>query len=85
MIIYLYSILKTKLRQKKMKNQIKSEETENIKKQLPLAGAYTIISGLLNGALKPNTVKAMMNQQRTMKPEVLEAAKKLIEMINPNN
>jgi len=65
-----------------MKNLIKSEEIENIKKQLPLAGAYKVISGMVNGAYKPNTIKAMMNQQRTMNPGVLQEAKRLIEIIN---
>jgi len=68
-----------------MKNLIKDEEIEKIKKQLPSAGAYKIISDMLNGAYKANTVKAMINQQRTMKPAVLEAAQKLIEIINPTN
>jgi hypothetical protein len=68
-----------------MKNLIKSEEIEKIKKQLPLAGTYKIISGMLNGAYKPNTIKAMMNQHRTMSPAVLQEAKRLIEIINPIN
>jgi len=68
-----------------MKNLIKDEEIEKIKKQLPSAGAYKIISDMLNGAYKANTVKAMINQQRTMKPAVLDAAKKLIKIINPIN
>jgi len=65
-----------------MKKQIKSEEIEKIKKQLPRAGAYEVISGMVNGAYKPNTIKAMMNQQRTMNPGVLQEAKRLIEIIN---
>jgi len=68
-----------------MKKQIKDEEIEKIKKQLPSAGAYKIISGMLNGAYKPNTVKAMINQERTMSPAVLLEAKRLIEIINPTN
>jgi len=63
-----------------MKNQIKDEEIEKIKKQLPLAGAYKIISGMINGAYAPNTIKAMINQQRTMNPGVLQAAKVLCEL-----
>ena len=66
----------------KLKNLIKSEEISKIKKQLPCAGAYQVISGMINGAYKPNTIKAMMNQQRTMNPGVLQAAKELIDIIN---
>lgn len=65
-----------------MKKQIKSAEIEKIKKQLPRAGAYEVISGMVNGAYKPNTIKAMMNQQRTMNPGVLQESKRLIEIIN---
>jgi hypothetical protein len=65
-----------------MKNQIKDEEIEKIKKQLPGAGAYLIISGMINGAYRPNTIGAMLNQHRTMNPGVLQAAKELIEIIN---
>lgn len=85
MMIYLYSIITTKLRQNNMKNLIKDEEIKKIKKQLPLAGAYKIISGMINGAYKPNTIKAMINQQRTMNPGVLQAAKQLVEINNNSN
>lgn len=65
-----------------MKNQIKGEEIEKIKKQLPGAGAYLIISGMINGKYKPGTIAAMLNQHRTMNPGVLQAAKELIDIIN---
>lgn len=68
-----------------MKKQTKDEEVEKIKKLLPRTGAYKIIEGMLNGTYKANTIKAMFNQQRTMKDEVLEAAKKLIKIMNPSN
>lgn len=68
-----------------MKNLIKSEEIEKIKNQLPIAGAYKTISGMINGVYKPNTIKAMINQQRTMNPGVLQAAKQLIEINNNSN
>jgi hypothetical protein len=37
---------------------------------------------MINGAYKPNTIRAMLNQQRTMNPGVLQAAKQLIELRN---
>lgn len=68
-----------------MAKQKKDTEIEKIKKQLPLTGAYKIISGMVNGAYKPNTIKAMLNQQRTMNGGVLQAAKELIEIVNQGN
>lgn len=64
-----------------MKNLIKSEEIEKIKKELPRVGSYKLISGMINGAYKPNTIKAMINQQRTMNPGVFQAAKSVIELM----
>lgn len=65
-----------------MENQILNEEILLIKKQLPSKGAYEIISGMVNGAYRPNTIRAMLNQKRTMNPGVLQEAKRLIEIIN---
>jgi hypothetical protein len=65
-----------------MKKQIKDEEIEKIKKQLPRAGAYQVISGMVNGAYRPRTIAAMLNQDRTMNTGVLQEAKRLIEIIN---
>lgn len=65
-----------------MEKQISNEEILLIKKQLPGKGAYQVISGMVNGAYKPNTIKAMFNMARTMNPGVLQEAKRLIEIIN---
>jgi hypothetical protein len=81
----LYQIFITILRQNKMKKQTNSEEISKIKKQLPGAGAYLVISGMINGAYKPATIGAMLNQHRTMNPGVLQAAQELIDIINQAN
>lgn len=68
-----------------MEKQTKSEEIEKIKKMLPAQGAYKMIETMINGEYKANTIRAMINQKRKMQDVVLEAAKKLIETINPVN
>ena len=64
-----------------MKKQTNSEEIKKIKEMLPRVGAYNMISGMINGAYAPNTIKAMLNQQRKMNPGVLDAAKCVVEIL----
>lgn len=66
-----------------MEKQITSENIKKIKSQLPKRGVYVIISGMVNGAYTPLTIKAMMNQRRTMNPGVFQEAKRLVEIMNP--
>jgi hypothetical protein len=58
-----------------------------VKKQLP-QNSYHVISKMLNGKYTPGTIRAMFRDRnypssRTMQPEVLAAAEKFIEMMNP--
>jgi hypothetical protein len=67
-----------------MKKQIILDPAiEEVKSKLPKRCAYSTISGMLGGKYKPETIKAMLAQRRTMSPEVLDAAKKLINFISP--
>lgn len=67
-----------------MQNQISKEDIQKIKSQLPKRGAYEIIAGMVNNAYKPQTIKAMLNGNRTINPGVFQEAKRLVEIMNPN-
>lgn len=67
-----------------MKKQIiTKEEIEEVKNRLPKRCAYSTIAEMLGGKYKPDTIKRMFIQNRTMSPLVLDAAKKLIDFIAP--
>jgi len=59
---------------------MEKQEIQKIKAKLPW-GSYKMISLMLDGKYKPGTIEKMFNGARTMRPEVLQAAKSLIETI----
>lgn len=68
-----------------MKKQIIFDPTiEEVKNRLPKRCAYSTISEMLAGKYTPETIRHMLNQRRTMSPDVLQAAQNLIDFINPN-
>lgn len=56
---------------------------EEVKNKLPKRCAYSMISEILNGLYTSGTIRHMFAQRRTMSPIVMEAAKKIIDFINP--
>lgn len=65
------------------KKIIFDEDIEAVKNKLPKKCAFSTISEMLAGKYKPDTIKAMFAQRRTMSPEVLQAAQNLIAFITP--
>ena len=64
-----------------------TSEIVEIKSKLP-QNSYQIISKMVNGKYTKGTIRAMFRDEkyesaRTMQPEVLEAAKRLVELMNP--
>jgi len=67
---------------------MKHQQVKEIKDKLP-HGAYGIISKMVGEKYKPRTIEAMFRDpdlpsSRKMNEDVLNAAQKLIETINPN-
>lgn len=60
---------------------MENQEDDKIKSKLP-HNSYFILSEILKGKYKPRTIEAMFRGVRTMKPEVLEAAKSFLKLIN---
>ncbi len=56
---------------------------EEVKNKLPKRCAYGMISEILNGLYTSGTIRHMFAQRRTMSPIVMEAAKKIIDFVNP--
>ena len=66
---------------------MENEKVQEIKRQLP-RGGYKMISKMINGRYTPGTIRAMfkddtLSSSRKMNDDVLNAAQKLIETINP--
>lgn len=60
---------------------MEKQEIAKIKKELP-RGSYAILARMMKGRYKADTIKAMLNGQRTMKPAVLETVRRFLETIN---
>ena len=62
---------------------MESQEIKKIKSKLP-HGSYSIIASMLPGdkKYKPRTIEAMFCERRTMKPDVIETAKRFLDTIN---
>ncbi len=59
---------------------MEKQEAQKIKTKLPW-GSYRMISLMLDGKYKPGTIEKMFNGVRTMKPEVIQAARSLLGTI----
>lgn len=75
-----YNNGKRKTMKKVAKNEMRSEEISEVRKQLP-CGFGRILSGMIDGDLKDETIRKMFNGNRAMNSEVFKAAKQLVETI----
>lgn len=60
---------------------MESQAIEKIKEKLP-HGSYKMISKKMNEKYKQRTIEAMFLGKRTMKEDVIEAAKDFLKSIN---
>lgn len=63
---------------------MKNQEVEEIRGKLPI-GSYKIIAHMMGDKYKPRTIEVMFRGVRTMKPAVMETARKLLSTINPES